>query len=280
MIIYINKLLVYLNNKTTSFIAIFSIFLSIFIGLLDYITGSELSFSIFYLAPVFFASWFSGRSAGIFISIICALFWFFVEKSGNTTYFIYVAIYWKALVRFGFFIIFTLISTELKKTLSTSRTDFTTKTANKAGFYSFVNDEIIRARMFKQTITAVYIDLDNFKQINDSLGHKTGDRLLYSIAQIIRKNIRSVDLVARLGGDEFAIIFSQLGPKLSKSIIRHLRKELSLAMLRHNWPVTFSIGMATFRNPPDNADEIIGIVDKLMYSVKKSGKNNIKYEIY
>ena len=121
--------------------------------------------------------------------------------------------------------------------------------------------------------------MDNFKQLNDSFGHSTGDNLLRLVAQTIKNSIRSVDLVGRLGGDEFAILLPETDYESAQTVLPKIHKKLLDSMKGSRWDITFSIGAVTFTIFPDNIDEIIGKTDNLMYSVKNSGKNMMKHEV-
>jgi diguanylate cyclase (GGDEF)-like protein len=139
--------------------------------------------------------------------------------------------------------------------------------------------EINRARRYEHPLTVAYIDLDNFKTINDRFGHSMGDNLLRLVADTIKNNIRLIDTVVRMGGDEFAILLPETGPEAAKAITRKIQKINLELMQKNGWPVTFSIGVVTFISPPSTVDEILKRSDNLMYSAKNNGKNTIKYEV-
>ena len=115
--------------------------------------------------------------------------------------------------------------------------------------------------------------------VNDTLGHGTGDRVLRLVVETMEHGTRSNDVVARLGGDEFAILLPETGAGQAGGAIDHLQGALLAAMDEHDWPVTFSIGLATFDEPPASADEMIKVADKLMYSVKDTTKNAIRASV-
>jgi diguanylate cyclase (GGDEF)-like protein len=135
--------------------------------------------------------------------------------------------------------------------------------------------EITRARRYNRPLTLLYIDLDNFKQVNDAFGHETGDELLVEVAATIRCNVRATDLVARLGGDEFALLLTETNREAGLVVTNKLRETLLRAMQERNWPVTFSIGVVSFTVPPASVEEMVKQADEVMYSVKQRGKNSI-----
>ncbi|MDY6844311.1 MAG: GGDEF domain-containing protein, partial [Thermodesulfobacteriota bacterium] len=159
-----------------------------------------------------------------------------------------------------------------------ARTDYLTGIANRRFFFKLTNIEIKRSRRYKTPFTFVYLDLDNFKTINDCLGHHTGDTLLRTVAHTIKKNIRSTDFAARLGGDEFAILLTGTEATSAHVVIQKLQSELLHVMRQNKWPVTFSIGILTLNGASTTIDEVMKKADILMYSAKQNGKNMIKKE--
>jgi len=132
---------------------------------------------------------------------------------------------------------------------------------------------------YRQPFSVVYIDIDNFKNINDNLGHNVGDRLLCSVAKMIKQNIRVIDILARLGGDEFGIFLSETGAEAAGLVASKLKNKLFCLMQGNGWSVTFSMGVVTFEIFPDSVDEMIKAADSQMYAAKKKGKNRIHYKI-
>jgi len=96
---------------------------------------------------------------------------------------------------------------------------------------------------------------------------------------MIKQNIRVIDILARLGGDEFAILLSETGAEAASLVVRKLKNKLLSIMRGNGWPVTFSMGVVTFKIFPDSVDEMINVADSQMYAAKKKGKNRIHYKI-
>ena len=192
--------------------------------------------------------------------------------------------YWNMGVRLGTFLILTFLLSALKKAMERekelARTDPLTGVANRRYFFELADMEINRARRYKHPFTVVWIDLDNFKAVNDGFGHSVGDALLRLVANTLHKNIRATDIVARLGGDEFAILLPETGSEPAEVITHKIQKVNLDTMEKNEWPVTFSIGVVTFVSPPSTVDEMLKISDGVMYSAKKNGKNEIKCEMF
>jgi len=256
----------------------------ILVGILNQMAGPELSSTIFYLIPIVLVTWFTRRSIGFIFSILSALTWLIADLSSGTTPFNSDIPYWNGVARLGSFFILAFVLSTLKNTLRQekeySRTDFLTGARNRRYFIELLNMEINRARRYDHPFTVVCIDLDNFKTVNDCFGHSTGDILLRLIARTIQQNIRATDTVARLGGDEFAVLLPETGRNVAEVILQKVQKINLEIMRRHGWPVTFSIGVATFTSPPSTVDETLRISDQLMYAAKNNGKNGIQYEVF
>jgi diguanylate cyclase (GGDEF)-like protein len=140
--------------------------------------------------------------------------------------------------------------------------------------------ELSRSSRYKRPFTLVYLDLDNFKQVNDRFGHDEGDKLIRFIADQVKGQLRSSDIVARLGGDEFAILFPETGQLEAEIAMSKVRDHL-IAQLRPKYPfVSFSAGTVTYMDAPNSAEEAIKFADELMYTVKNSTKNSIRYSLY
>lgn len=161
-----------------------------------------------------------------------------------------------------------------------ARTDNLTGAVNSRFFYDLLEIEIDRFRRYKTVFSLVYIDLDNFKTINDQHGHTTGDQVLQTVVSYIKNHLRKSDIVARLGGDEFALLLPETNLEVVQTICSKIREGLLEIMQKNKWPITFSIGVLTCENVPQTPNVLIGMVDELMYSVKRHNKNGIEYSVY
>lgn len=254
-----------------------------FIGIIDYVTGIEISFSIFYLLPVTFVAWFSNKKTAMLVASLSAVTWLYADMEGQHLYSKAWIPYWNAAVRFGYFNLGIFYITKVKDALhlqiTLNKIDFLTGVSTSRAFYEYLEREKKRCLDNKKPLTIAYIDCDNFKFINDNLGHQTGDAVLKQVGQTIKNNLRTVDIVARLGGDEFAIILPESETKVVVDILTRVRESLLNSMNSNNWPVTFSIGAITFIVPSKSTSEMIKEADNLMYAVKKSHKNMLRHKL-
>ncbi len=255
--------------------------LVIFVGILDLVTGSEVSFSLFYLAPIALVSWFCGRRWGIIISFLSAGIWFWAELLTDPTYSNEIIRFWNTGIRLGFFLVVTLLISRLKLALQTeqelAQIDGLTGVANARHFHALVENELVRSRRFNRANSIVYIDLDNFKYVNDHFGHDIGDQVIQLAAFTMVQSIRNIDSIGRLGGDEFAIIFPETNQENARIAVTRIQQNLLTAMKNHQWPVTFSIGVLTCEDSECSVNQIFKDADNLMYLAKREGKNTIRY---
>jgi diguanylate cyclase (GGDEF)-like protein len=141
---------------------------------------------------------------------------------------------------------------------------------------------IAESERYERIFALLYIDLDGFKAVNDSQGHKAGDSLLKEAAARIKNNIRASDTSARLGGDEFAVILNSLNTPVTaeivaKKILETLAEPIDING-RKNY-IGASIGISLYPDNGRSSDELIQRADEAMYYVKKTGKHNYRFYI-
>jgi diguanylate cyclase (GGDEF)-like protein len=157
-----------------------------------------------------------------------------------------------------------------------ARTDALTGTYNARAFHDLGQVEVARSQRYRHEVSLAYIDIDDFKVVNDSLGHGEGDHVLGQTGHVLRTVVRSVDAVARLGGDEFVVLMPETRPTDARAVIERLRQDLSRLRTSAGGPVSCSIGLVTFDSPPVSLEELVGAGDDLMYRAKRNGKNRVE----
>jgi len=269
----------FLRGQPPVAIACWSLILVAVLGVIDYLTWEDLAFSIFYLAPVAMATWYGGAGVGIAISIASAAMWLSADigtSHRHITPFIYT---WNCLVRLGFFLIVIRLLTEIRRRLdfekSLAATDPLTGLANSRVFYERLHAEVDRSRRYGHPFTLLYADIDDFKSVNDSLGHAAGDKALRAVAEAMRRSTRRSDTLARLGGDEFAGLFPETDGAMAGAVAAKLLACVHAAARENGMDLTFSIGAISFDQPMDDDVEMLRRADNLMYEAKKGGKNRI-----
>lgn len=285
MDILLGHVLAYFGGKSKQFTMAIAIVLLAIIGVTDYSTGTSISFGVFYLLPVSLVSWFVGSTAGVLFSGASAMTWyaaFVLAQPVPELHPLIVA--WNAATRLGFFLAVAGLTSGLRSALDRekvlARTDFLTGATSARAFYELTGLELQRAKRYHHPVTLLYLDLDNFKQVNDQLGHAAGDNLLVKVVETLRQNLRSSDVVARLGGDEFAVLLPETGSAAGQSVASKAHTRLVAELHEDPWQVTVSIGVATCHEPPCDVDWLVRKADMLMYAAKNSGGNAIMYEVY
>jgi len=155
--------------------------------------------------------------------------------------------------------------------------DTLTDLPNRRSFYKAFHHFFLLHKRNSNPMSLLFFDLDDFKNINDTLGHQIGDEVLKRIADIIKQNIRKTDLAARWGGEEFVITFIDSNMEEAKIIAEKLREQIETDILLHqitNQTVTASFGLTNV-NADDTIDTILKRVDDALYKAKDSGKNKI-----
>jgi len=253
------------------------------LGLLDYATGYELSFSLFYLGPIALVTWFTGRSAALAASVVSAVVWFKADATAGHLYGSVAVPYWNSAIRLGFFVVVALLLSALRKAFereqASARTDYLTGALNARHFRDILQREMERTGRYRRPFTIAYLDIDNFKAVNDRFGHDTGDKLLASVASAMKRTLRRTDIIGRVGGDEFAVLLPETGQDAALTTISKLRLNLLKEMQDRDWPVTFSIGVLTCLDPPHSAVDLLKMADKSMYLIKHTSKNGIRYSV-
>ncbi|MCE1253175.1 MAG: diguanylate cyclase [Anaerolineae bacterium] len=140
-----------------------------------------------------------------------------------------------------------------------------------------LNQELMRSVRYRSELSFIMIDIDHFKQVNDTYGHPTGDQVLKSLARLLKQRLRISDIIGRYGGEEFAVILPETAPKAALKVINELR--VAFSNIRHyggdkEFSITFSGGIAGFPGYK-TAVEISDAADKALYTAKRTGRNRI-----
>jgi diguanylate cyclase (GGDEF)-like protein len=274
-----------MNKWLISFVICLSIYLSVFvIGYLDYVTGPEIGFSLFYLIPIMLTSWFryDRNISLILVPGFCALVWLLADIYSGHHYSVSWIPYWNMSTRLGMFLVISVALSRLRAANANERTlariDPLTGVYNTRYFAELFINEISRANRFSEAFSFAYLDVDNFKTVNDTFGHYQGDQLLKTLTKVIKENIRNIDIIARFGGDEFGILFPKTDSAQSCVVINKIYSVFHQS-ISAKWKVTLSAGVVTYATPPNSLDEMVRAADALMYKAKKEGKDQAEYNL-
>lgn len=270
-----------LSLRSQSFLITLAFLLVVLQSIINYLAGPDFSFVLFYLLPISLVAWLVGRRAAIFISLASALGYFSTEYLNEHFYGHPFIPYFNVLARLGAFLFVTYFVSALKRShdqeRKLARTDDLTGVINRRSFFEAAQQEINRARRNRHPFTVAYLDIDDFKLINDHFGHSAGDKVLRTVTQMIKSTLREIDVVARLGGDEFVFLMPETDDEAAQAVVARVHHNIMRVTREHDWPVTFSIGVVTWTTPPRTVDVMLKQADDAMYAVKNTGKNKIAH---
>ncbi len=162
-----------------------------------------------------------------------------------------------------------------------SQTDDLTKLHNARYLRQFLLNEIRRARRYGSSVAALFLDLDDFKRINDEYGHLVGSHVLMEMATVILSSVRDTDAVARYGGDEFVIVLPDTGVELAGAVAERIRQKIGRYHFtggrRLQLSLTASFGVAAFPQHASSPQQLIACADTAMYEAKAASKNCVKF---
>jgi diguanylate cyclase (GGDEF)-like protein len=255
----------------------------VLIGFGHLLTGQEIEFHAFYLLPVGVVAWYAGYRFGLAMAVLSAADWLVAEflllpfsspawiPALNET------------LRLAVLAVAAVVLARLRQALDReadlARRDPLTRLYNRLAFEEMCMVEIGHARRLGYPLCAIMIDLDHFKEVNDTLGHQAGDALLRTVGRVLAKRTRASDFAGRLGGDEFSLVLVNTDADGARHFAEQMRDALLAAMKQRRWPVTFSIGVAVFPSPPDNAKDLLAPADALMYRAKEEGRDAMRFAL-
>jgi diguanylate cyclase (GGDEF)-like protein len=220
------------------------------VGYLQYLSGPRLVFSIFYVVPLMLLGWKVGGRAAAPLCAAAAI----VAALGDVSFApdrddVWV-VFWNTASRFGVFLIVASLRAGIEHQERLAGTDPLTGVANSRAFEDAANRAVAAFETARLPLTICYLDLDDFKRINDSFGHSGGDAALRAVASALLATTRDSDVVARLGGDEFALLLPATGSDGACRMLEGLKGRVQEAAANLPTDVSFSVGAATFLVEP------------------------------
>jgi len=169
---------------------------------------------------------------------------------------------------------------EFEETERSARTDTLTGLSNRRVFQEQLDAEIRRSRRYRWPVTVLMLDLDHFKDVNDSFGHLLGDLVLERVGGIVRHAVRDADIACRLGGEEFAVVLPETAREGGYAVAERIRRRVEQAFVGrpvdgHDIAMTISAGLATFLEDGLHADELVARADEALYGAKHAGRNRV-----
>ncbi len=159
-----------------------------------------------------------------------------------------------------------------------SRTDGLTRLANRFGLDAALKQELQRAQRYGGEFSIILLDVDRFKNVNDTHGHQVGDTVLVQFANVLRSCVRDTDVVGRWGGEEFLLICPGIGLELAKAMAERLRATISLLEFVNAGRITSSLGVTT-HVPGDTVQSMLHRADQALYLAKENGRNRVELSL-
>ena len=255
----LQRYVVFLEQKGARFNFILALVCTSLLAILDWYASPNLSFGFFYLLPIALTTWFSGITYGYIVAALCAASWAFDHISLNL-----LALLWNILSCLGIFLTLTILVQKVKEMLQNeyrmARTDSLTGVMNSRAFNELIDYEILRQQRQSAPFSIGFVDLDDFKQINDRFGHQKGDQVLRSVASCLVRQLRKTDLIARYGGDEFVIYLPNTDSTAVRTVISKVMAALQQTVATGDAGITVSLGVVTCPNPPESFDDLISVI--------------------
>jgi diguanylate cyclase (GGDEF)-like protein len=241
-------------------------------------TPPGLRLGILYVVPVLLAAWHDGPGWGSAFAVATAGLRFFtgieqlppgtplaVQLANDAAYLLVVGVAIAGLSR--------LRSTEAQLEQLATR-DPLTDVLNARAFAEELVQELRRNRRYGRPLALIYLDLDDFKRVNDAHGHATGDAVLRLVADAMRRAVRQADVVGRLGGDEFGVLLPETDGATAQAAADRLATGIR-AVFRGTPSVTASIGVVAVSGTEADADALLHAADQAMYEAKRAGKDRV-----
>jgi len=204
-----------LDKRSAKYIWRLSLLMVLALSVFSALFGKTVFLELFYVFPITIASWYGSRKSGVVLALISTLLLLSINA-------FHIGINAIALFNYGLpcavsLSVLAILITNFRDVhrveSNAADTDDLTNTYNSRGFYVELANELVRSSRYEHIFSLAYIDIDNFKFVNDSRGHPAGDQLLIEVAESLKESLRATDTIARLGGDEFACLLPEAGQR-------------------------------------------------------------------
>jgi diguanylate cyclase (GGDEF)-like protein len=282
---WLQKIHVWLRHLPRNETFLLSVLFATLIAIPDELSHHEVSWSLFYLAPISVATWYTGRRRGFYLALYCVIVSLLPDLIVTSLEHAHqIAVIWNALTHVVSYllvvILLDLICQHITLTQTQANTDILTGILNRRAFTEMLQHAIRMSRREGKPLTLAYVDVDNFKLVNDQFGHGEGDQVLQLIARGLGEYVRETDTIGRIGGDEFAIILPHTPAAEAETILLRLHEATQTALQLRCPQAGLSIGAVSFIIPADDAASVLATADSVMYEVKLQGKGQVVIRLH
>jgi len=241
-------------------------------------TDVELAFASFGLLPVLAIAWIGGKRNGIIMAFFAAIIWVIADQVTHRQYSVEWIPWVNALTRWSIYSLVAILAAKIRRIFEVTRKyamhDSLTGLLNRRAFLDIGNSEVARSKRYGHPMAVLFLDLDNFKTLNDLNGHKAGDEALKTTAKVLLNTLRNNDQISRLGGDEFAILLPEINFEEALEAASKISNAINASLSKFQ-SVSGSIGVAWYREVDRSFSEMLNSADQLMYQVKENSKGGI-----
>lgn len=253
------------------------------VGYCDYRTGYLVTLSFVYILPILAAVWAHGIRFGILVAALGTLVSVTAAYAAGLPMPNLLYPLWNDVMRFAVFATVAYLLGSCKHMLEhetrEALSDPLTRIGNRRALLRALEAESNRVGHSGRCFSLLFIDLDDFKQLNDHAGHATGDQALAEIAEVIAATSRAMDITTRLGGDEFCVLLPDTDEVTLRPVVSRVNAEVEAHIAGRNWPIGMSVGAVTVRNASLSAYQVLEAADAAMYAAKTSGKRQVCYRV-
>jgi len=245
------------------------------LGTLRTTTDAEWTFASFAILPVLVIAWIGGKRGGLLIAFLATAMWAASDIASDRQFSSPWILWGNAATRLMTYSLVAFLAAQVRlqfeREFERATQDALTGLKNRRAFLEVGAGEVERSKRYPHPLAVIFLDLDDFKQLNDAQGHDVGDEALQETAIALVGALRFSDQVARLGGDEFAVLLPETGYDAAVEAGRKISISINAALKKFP-PVGGSIGVAWFGVADRSFPEMLKAADQLMYEVKQSGK--------
>ena len=253
------------------------------LGTLRSATDAEFTFASLAVLPVLAMAWIGGTRYVLFVAFLGAAMWFVSDTISERQFSTEWIPWTNAVTRLMTYSLVALLAAQVRLQFEKEHADAVLDTltglGNRRSFLDAGAAEVERSKRYAHPLGVIFLDLDDFKQLNDTRGHAAGDDALRTTARALLSALRSTDRVARLGGDEFAVLLPEIEYDAAVEAGRKITLAVNAALERFP-PVKASIGVAWFKDADRLFTVMLKAADELMYEVKESGKGVMRSRRY